>query len=86
MHACWSKHIESLRKDVECTFGILKKRFIFLKNCIRLHHMEDIEHVFRCCCILHNILLNWDGYDDWRGKETEQETEQELMDEGDIAD
>ena len=26
----WSANIESAQKDVECTFGILKKRFLFL--------------------------------------------------------
>ena len=25
----WSAHIESARKDIECVFGILKKRFHF---------------------------------------------------------
>ena len=25
----WSKHLESSRKDIECVFGILKKRFLF---------------------------------------------------------
>jgi hypothetical protein len=64
MHFC-SKHIESLRKDVECTFGILKRRFMILKHAVRLHNIEDLEHVFRTCCILHNILLAHDGRDDW---------------------
>ena len=27
----WSKRLESVRKDVECAFGILKKRFRILK-------------------------------------------------------
>jgi hypothetical protein len=26
-YEAWSSHIESLQKDIECTFGILKKRF-----------------------------------------------------------
>lgn len=25
--ALWSKKLESLRKDAECTFGVMKKRF-----------------------------------------------------------
>jgi hypothetical protein len=28
----WSKPIEPVRKDVECVFGILKKRFMILKH------------------------------------------------------
>jgi hypothetical protein len=31
----WSGLIESLRKDVECLFGILKKRFMILKHAVR---------------------------------------------------
>ena len=59
----WSKHVESLRKDVECTFGILKKRFSILKLRARLHSKELIEDIFRCCCILHNMNHDFDGYD-----------------------
>jgi hypothetical protein len=29
---CWSELVESLRKDVECTFGILKGRWRILKT------------------------------------------------------
>ena len=61
----WSHNIESIRKDIECVFGILKKRFLFLKNPIRLHHPETIDALFVTCCVLHNILLDYDGYDNW---------------------
>ena len=61
----WSHNIESIRKDIECVFGILKKRFLFLKNPIRMHHPETIDDLFVTCCVLHNILLDYDGYDNW---------------------
>jgi hypothetical protein len=61
----WSHNIEAIRKDIECVFGILKKRFLFLKNPIRLHHPETIDALFVTCCVLHNILLDYDGYDNW---------------------
>ena len=61
----WSHHIESMRKDVECVFGILKKRFMFLKHPIRLHKLEHIQNIFVTCCVLHNLLLDYDGFDDW---------------------
>ena len=61
--------MESIRKDVECTFGILKKRFSILKNKFRVHKMEDISWIFCCCCILHNMLMEWDGLDDWKEME-----------------
>ena len=59
----WSKHVESLRKDVECTFGILKKHYAILKNCLHLHSKEHIEDIFRVCCVLHNMNHDFDGYD-----------------------
>ena len=61
----WSHNVESVRKDIECVFGILKKRFLFFKNPIRSHHPEAINDLFVTCCVLHNILLDYDGYDNW---------------------
>ena len=56
----WSKHVEGLRKDVECTFGILKKRFQVLKNPIRLSQAKEIQKLFVTCCALNNRLLAHD--------------------------
>lgn len=56
------KHLETVRKDVECTFGSLKKRFKCLKAWSELASMEDLENEFVTCCILHNMLLEYDGY------------------------
>ena len=39
----WSEWLESLRKDVECTFGILKGRWRVLKTGIRLHRTESVD-------------------------------------------
>ena len=55
--------IASVRKDVECFFGILKKRFRFLKCPIGLHSKEDIDNVYWTCCIIHNMILQFDGLD-----------------------
>jgi hypothetical protein len=57
----WSKHLESIRKDVECTFGILKRRFRILKIPLLYHEVECVDNVFYTCSILHNMLLKWDG-------------------------
>ena len=75
--ATWSKHVELTRKDVECVFGILKKRFLFLKHPIRLHSPEQIQNAFVTCCVLHNILLNIDGYNDWELHDVEWDDEVE---------
>ena len=61
----WNKNIESIRKDVECTFGILKKRFAILKCGFRQHKIHKCGDIFLSCCILYNILLDYDGRDDW---------------------
>jgi hypothetical protein len=55
--------VESVRKDIECLFGVLKARFCFLKNPIRMHNPVVIEAAFKCSVILHNILLIYDGHE-----------------------
>ena len=55
----------SLRKDVECTFGIMKKCFNMLKFGFRQHSAKVCADIFVACCVLHNMLLDWDGRDDW---------------------
>jgi hypothetical protein len=59
--------LESIRKDVECFFGILKIRFRFIDGKIEIHLFEDIDNVMYTCCILHNMLLKHDGFSDmWK--------------------
>jgi hypothetical protein len=40
----WAEFIESVRKDVECTFGILKSRFHFLKIGCRYSNQKVYYH------------------------------------------
>jgi hypothetical protein len=54
----FSSNLESVRKDVECTFGILKKRWKILEYGIRFDAIEVVERVFIVCCILHNMMLS----------------------------
>ena len=58
----WSSKVESVRKDIEGVFGILKARFKFLKNFNSLKHHSSIDNAFTTCCILHNMLLESDGW------------------------
>jgi hypothetical protein len=71
----WSEWLESMRKDVECTFGILKGRWRIFKTGIRLHGTKPADQIFKTCCALHNWLLEIDGLDDeWeRGVPSEWE-------------
>ena len=59
--ARFSEWLESLRKDVECAFGILKKRWQILKTGIRFHGILNCDMVWLTCCALHNYLLDVDG-------------------------
>ena len=63
----WSKWVESMRKDVDCVFGILKGWWRILKTGIRgVQGVEAVDKVWLTCCALHNWLLEIDGLDaDW---------------------
>jgi hypothetical protein len=66
----WSEWMESVRKDVECTFGIIKSRFRILWNGITYHKQETVEQLFVTCCMLHNIILGFDtdGRTEWENE------------------
>jgi hypothetical protein len=57
----FSAWLESMRKDVKCTFGILKGRWQILKTGIRLFDTQSADKIFLTCCALHNWLLEIDG-------------------------
>jgi len=42
----WSKWLESMRKDVECTFSILKGRWRILKAGVRIHGVDGVDDVW----------------------------------------
>lgn len=57
----FSEWLESMRKDVECTFGILKGRFGILRSGIRVRSIKKCDQIWKTCCALHNMLLFVDG-------------------------
>jgi hypothetical protein len=57
----WSEFAESVRKDVECLFGILKARLRIFRNPISYADPEDINNAFKTAGILHNILMIHDN-------------------------
>jgi hypothetical protein len=61
----FSEWLESVRKDVECAFGILKIRFRFLRGFVVYHDATTIENAFKTAAMLHNMLLEWDQLDDF---------------------
>jgi hypothetical protein len=54
----FSTNLESVQKDVECTFGILKKRWKVLNHGFKQRDIVKCEQIFIACCVLHNFLLN----------------------------
>ena len=59
----FSEWLESMRKDVECLFGIMKGRFSILRYGFRFHSITNCDKMWLTCCALHNLLLNIDGLD-----------------------
>ena len=53
-----------MRKDVECTFGILKGRWRILKTGVRVYGVDRVDDIWLTCCALHNWLLDIDGISD----------------------
>ena len=59
----FSEWLESIRKDVECTFGIMKGRFCSLRYGLRFQSIVKCDQLWLTCCALHNMLLKTDGLD-----------------------
>ena len=59
----FSEWLESVRKDVECAFGITKGNFALLRYGLRFHSIVRCDQMWLTCCALHNILLDVDGLD-----------------------
>jgi len=57
----WSHWLESMQKDVECTFGILKGCLRILKSGVHLHGVHSADMIWKTCCTMHNWLLDIDG-------------------------
>ena len=68
----FSEWLQSLRKDVECTFGIMKKIWMILKHRIRLHGISNCDRIWLTCCALHNMLLDIDDFCDQWGVESNE--------------
>jgi hypothetical protein len=58
----WSKALESVRKDVECTFGVMKGRFRILKLPFEFQSAQHIDYVFYTCAYLHNRILRYQSF------------------------
>ena len=61
----WSKWVESLRKYVECLFGIQKSRFKVLQSGIMVHGVSVTDKIWLTCSALHNFLIDENGDEPW---------------------
>jgi len=50
--------VESLRKDVECVFGILKGRWVSLNKGFKYLEVQTCGKIFMTCAVLHNMMLS----------------------------
>ena len=41
------------------------KAFSFPEKKIQIHHPEAIDDLFVTCCVLHNVLPDYDGHDNY---------------------
>ena len=68
-----------MRKDVECTFGILKGRWRILKSGVRVYGVDKVDEIWMTCCALHNQLLDINGLSNkWNGGVLVSDREGEL--------
>jgi hypothetical protein len=55
----WNARLVKIRKDVECCFGCLKKRFRILKKGLSFGTFDFMNNLWYTCCALHNLLLDF---------------------------
>lgn len=73
----FSEWLESMQKEVECAFGMMKGRFCSLRYGLRSQSIEKCDQIWLTCCTLHNRLLFEDGLNkDWmNGEKSDWERE-----------
>ena len=54
----FSTSLASIRKDVECVFGMLKSRWGILDRGFKHWDITVCGKIFVTCCILHNMMLD----------------------------
>ena len=86
----FSEWLESVRKDVECFFGILKKRWWWFRNGICYHDTDVLSGAFKTVCTLNNMIMLFDqnsgkfdnGWEnvDWEHLNPDADDEVDLQD------
>ncbi len=58
LESCFLAIVESVQKDVECVFGILKEQWSCLQQGFKFGNINVCQHLFVACCVLHNMMLD----------------------------
>jgi hypothetical protein len=64
-HRFFSMKQASVRKDVECAFSLLKKRFNILVIPGWSYSQRTLELIIRACIILYNMIIDDERDDDY---------------------
>ncbi|CAH1997224.1 unnamed protein product [Acanthoscelides obtectus] len=59
----YNKRLSGARQVVECAFGIISHKWRILLKAIEIKP-ERAEHIVKCICLLHNIVINKEGPSD----------------------
>ena len=54
----FSSNLESIRKDVECVFGILKSWWDCLDRGFKHQKMKVCGNIFQTCAVLHSMMYD----------------------------
>jgi hypothetical protein len=57
-HRFFSMKQASVRKNMECAFGLLKKMFDILAISVRSYSQRILDLIIRACIILHNMIID----------------------------
>ncbi len=79
----FSSNLEGVRKDVECTFRILKKRWRILNNGFFHRRIDVCSNIFITCCWINNFLYGGLTAEEREHEEMEEDGEEESEQQSD---
>lgn len=66
-HQHFAQRQESVRKDIECAFGVLQSRFAILRTPARTWSKRTLGEIMYACIIMHNMIVE-DERDSYEGR------------------
>jgi hypothetical protein len=57
----FAKAQETVRKDVECVFGVLQSCFAIVHGLARFWDQETLSDIMKACVIMHNMIVEDKG-------------------------